>query len=182
MSCLRRSAERDEGWDHPARQTPLCCRQCRRRFTRRSSSAFSGSAFADDIIVLAVLRYVRYRLSDLEVSEWLAERGILVDQSTIDRWGCNASCRSSRTRLANILIRLVPTGVRTRPTTPVRAARLLLARHLRGRHPPVPIAAERNDPEERSLRLSGWLVRCFVSGRAPVAACSSARRRRCATA
>jgi hypothetical protein len=48
----------------------------------RSSSAFSGRAFPDDIIVLAV----RYRLSYAEVSEWLAERGVLVDQSTIYRW------------------------------------------------------------------------------------------------
>jgi transposase-like protein len=62
-----------------------CCR-CRRRFTRRSSSAFSGRGFPDDIIALAVRWYVRYRLSYAEVSEWLAERGILVDQSTIYRW------------------------------------------------------------------------------------------------
>jgi IS6 family transposase len=62
------------------------CGRCRRRFTRRSSSAFSGRAFADDIIALAVRWYVRYRLSYAEVSEWLAERGILVDQSTIYRW------------------------------------------------------------------------------------------------
>src|SRR5216684_5823286 len=62
------------------------CSQCGRRFTRRSSSAFSGRAFADDIIVLAVRWYVRYRLSYAEVSEWLAERGVLVDQSTIYRW------------------------------------------------------------------------------------------------
>src|SRR5712692_5985881 len=59
------------------------CSQCGRRFTRRSTSAFSGRAYADDIIVLAVRWYVRYRLSYAEVSEWLAERGILVDQSTI---------------------------------------------------------------------------------------------------
>src|ERR1700716_132136 len=62
------------------------CSQCRRRFTRRSSSAFSGRGFTDDIIVLAVRWYVRYRLSYAEVSEWLAERGGLVDQSTISRW------------------------------------------------------------------------------------------------
>ena len=62
------------------------CSRCGRRFTRRSSSAFSGRAFADDIIVLAVRWYVRYRLSYAEVSEWLAERGVLVDQSTIYRW------------------------------------------------------------------------------------------------
>ena len=62
------------------------CGQCRRRFTRRSSSAFSGRAFPDDIIALAVRWYVRYRLSYAEVSEWLAERGVLVDHSTIYRW------------------------------------------------------------------------------------------------
>src|SRR3982074_2185499 len=60
--------------------------QCGRRFTRRSSSAFSRRAFPDDIIALAVRWYVRYRLSYAEVSEWLAERGVLVDQSTIYRW------------------------------------------------------------------------------------------------
>src|SRR5262249_1514637 len=62
------------------------CSRCSRRFTLRSSSAFSGRAFADEIIVLAVRWYVRYRLSYAEVSEWLAERGILVDQSTVYRW------------------------------------------------------------------------------------------------
>src|SRR6266705_3288120 len=61
------------------------CSRCGRRFTRRSSSAFSGRVFADDIIVLAIRWYVRYRLSYVEVSEWLAERGVLVDQSTIYR-------------------------------------------------------------------------------------------------
>src|SRR5919206_2803013 len=62
------------------------CSNCQRRFTRRSSSAFSRRVFADDIIALAVRWYVRYRLSYAEVSEWLAERGIVVDQSTIYRW------------------------------------------------------------------------------------------------
>ncbi len=40
----------------------------------------------DDIIALAVRWNVRYRLSYAEVSEWLAERGVLVDPSTIYRW------------------------------------------------------------------------------------------------
>lgn len=62
------------------------CSRCRRRFTRRSSSAFSGRAFPDDVIALAVRWYVRFRLSYAEVGEWMAERGILVDQSTIYRW------------------------------------------------------------------------------------------------
>jgi transposase-like protein len=62
------------------------CNHRHRRFTRRSTSAFSGRAFPDDIIALAVRWYMRYRLSYAEVSEWLAERGVLVDQSTIYRW------------------------------------------------------------------------------------------------
>src|ERR1700716_739803 len=62
------------------------CSRCDRRFPRRSNSAFSGRVFPDDIIALAVRWYVRYRLSYAEVSEWLAERGVLVDQSTLYRW------------------------------------------------------------------------------------------------
>jgi transposase-like protein len=62
------------------------CRECRRRFTRRSTSAFAGHAFPDDLIALAVRWYVRYRLSYADVAEWLAERGLTVDRSTIYRW------------------------------------------------------------------------------------------------
>jgi transposase-like protein len=62
------------------------CGDCQRRFTRRSTSAFSGHAFSDDIIALAVRWYVRYRLSYADVAEWLAERGLSVDRGTIYRW------------------------------------------------------------------------------------------------
>src|SRR4030081_355969 len=62
------------------------CSRCARRFTRPSDSAFPCREFPDDVIALAVRWYVRYRLSYAEVSEWLAERGVLVDQSTIYRW------------------------------------------------------------------------------------------------
>src|ERR687893_814618 len=62
------------------------CNDCRRRFTARSASAFSGRGFADDVIALAVRWYVRFRLSYADVVEWLAERGLTVDRSTIYRW------------------------------------------------------------------------------------------------
>ncbi len=62
------------------------CRECRRRFTARSTSAFSGRGFADDVIGLAVRWYVRYRLSYADSAEWLAERGLGVDRSTVSRW------------------------------------------------------------------------------------------------
>jgi hypothetical protein len=51
------------------------CTQCGRRFTRRSTSAFSGRAFPDDIIALGVRWYVRYRLSYAEVSTDLRGHG-----------------------------------------------------------------------------------------------------------
>src|SRR5215468_8529190 len=87
MSCPRCSSEvvTKDGTTQLGGQRFRCSR-CGRRFTRRSSSAFSGRSFPDDIIAVAVRWYVRYRLSYVEVSEWLAERGVLVDQSTIYRW------------------------------------------------------------------------------------------------
>ena len=62
------------------------CNGCGRRFTGRSSSAFSGHAFPDDLIALAVRWYVRHRLSYADVAELLAERGVCVDPSTIFAW------------------------------------------------------------------------------------------------
>jgi len=56
----------------------------------RSSSAFSGHAFADEIVTLAVRWYVRYQpLSYADVAELLAERGVMlvmVSRSTVYRW------------------------------------------------------------------------------------------------
>jgi transposase-like protein len=62
------------------------CATCRHRLTARSASAFSHYAFPDEVIALAVRWYVRYRLSYADVAEWLAERGIAVDRSTVYRW------------------------------------------------------------------------------------------------
>jgi len=62
------------------------CNACGRRFTARSTSAFSQHAFPDDVIALAVRWYVRYRLSYADVVEWFAERGLVVDRSTVYRW------------------------------------------------------------------------------------------------
>jgi transposase-like protein len=87
MRCVRcgsRTARRDG-------QTQLGgqrwrCAECRRRLTARSTSAFSGRCFPDDVIALAVRWYARFRLSFADVAEWLAERGFTVDRSAIYRW------------------------------------------------------------------------------------------------
>ena len=62
------------------------CSDCQRGFTRRSTSAFAGHAFSDDISALAMRWYVRFRLSSADVAEWLAERGLMVNRSTTYRW------------------------------------------------------------------------------------------------
>ena len=62
------------------------CKMCGRRFTARSTSAFSHHAFPDDVIALAVRWYVRYRLSYADVVEWFAERSLTIDRSTVYRW------------------------------------------------------------------------------------------------
>ena len=38
------------------------------------------------MIALSIRWYVRYRLSYADVAEWLAERGVMVDRSTVYRW------------------------------------------------------------------------------------------------
>ncbi len=54
--------------------------------TERSQSTFRGYRFPEDIIALGVRWYLRYRLSYADVAEWLAERGITVDPSTVYDW------------------------------------------------------------------------------------------------
>ena len=67
------------------RQIHQCC-GCQRRFTARSATPFAGYRFPPDVIALAVRWYLRYRLSDADVAELLAERGVRVDASTAYDW------------------------------------------------------------------------------------------------
>ena len=46
----------------------------------------SGRHFPKDVILTAVRWYLRYNLSYRDVEELIAERGIVVDYSTINRW------------------------------------------------------------------------------------------------
>jgi transposase-like protein len=84
MQCDRCEGEQftKAGRDRQGRQL-YRCRACGRRRTTRSGSAFSGYRFPGEVIALAVRWYLRYRLSYEDVVEWLAERGITVDPSTV---------------------------------------------------------------------------------------------------
>jgi putative transposase len=48
--------------------------------------SFKGRHFFKDIILMAVRWYVAYNLSYRDIEELMAERGISVDHSTINRW------------------------------------------------------------------------------------------------
>jgi transposase-like protein len=87
MRCIRcgREQTRKDGQTRLGGQR-WRCKTCHRRFTARSTSAFAHHGFPDDVIALAVRWYVRYRLSYADVVEWFAERGLVVDRSTIYRW------------------------------------------------------------------------------------------------
>jgi IS6 family transposase len=87
MQCDRCAGERftKAGRDRSQRQLYRCS-ECGRRVTTRSTSAFRGYRFPDGVIALAVRWYLRFRLSYAEVAEWLAERGVTVDPSTIYDW------------------------------------------------------------------------------------------------
>ena len=87
MQCTQCAGEQctKAGRDRQGRQVYRCT-GCGRRVTERSGSAFRGYRFPDEVIALAVRWYLRYRLSYVDVVEWLAERGIHVDPSTLYDW------------------------------------------------------------------------------------------------
>jgi transposase-like protein len=48
--------------------------------------SFKGAHFPQEIILMGVRWYVAYPLSTRHVEELMAERGVPVDHSTINRW------------------------------------------------------------------------------------------------
>jgi transposase, IS6 family len=62
------------------------CADCGRSFTARTGTPFSGHSFPAAVIGWAVRWYLRFRLSYADVVEWLAERSIQVDASTVFDW------------------------------------------------------------------------------------------------
>ncbi|ASM74368.1 DDE domain protein (plasmid) [Pseudosulfitobacter pseudonitzschiae] len=48
--------------------------------------SFKGAQFPQDVILHAVFFYVRYGVSYRDLEEILAERGVVVDHATLNRW------------------------------------------------------------------------------------------------
>ena len=65
------------------------CRSCGRRFNERSGTPFHDLQYPTDVVLLAVLRRLRYTLSFRDIAEMLLERGFSVTHhETIREWEC----------------------------------------------------------------------------------------------
>src|SRR3990172_2484623 len=62
------------------------CRSCSRRFNERTSTPFNDLQFPTDIVLLAVLWRLRYKLGLRDVAELLLQRGYDVTHETIRAW------------------------------------------------------------------------------------------------
>ena len=62
------------------------CRACRLRFNQRTGSPFNDLQFPTDVVLLAVLWRLRYKLGFREVAELLLQRGFQVSHETIRNW------------------------------------------------------------------------------------------------
>ena len=62
------------------------CRQCKRRFNDRTGTPFNDLQFPTDIVLLAVLWRLRYKLGFRDVAEFLLEPGFEVSHETVRIW------------------------------------------------------------------------------------------------
>jgi transposase-like protein len=62
------------------------CRCCRRRFNEPTGTPFNDLQFPTDIVLLAVLCQLRYKLGFRDVAELLLQRGYEVTHETVRAW------------------------------------------------------------------------------------------------
>ena len=62
------------------------CQNCDRRFNERSGTPFNDLQFPTDIVLIAVLWRLRYKLGLRDVAELLLQRGFKVSYETIRVW------------------------------------------------------------------------------------------------
>src|SRR3989304_4685302 len=62
------------------------CQACRRRFNQRTGTSFNDLQFPTDVVLLAVLWRLRYKLGFRDVAELLLQRGYEVTHDTVRAW------------------------------------------------------------------------------------------------
>lgn len=53
--------------------------------------SFKGAHFPKDVILFAVFFYLRYGVSNRDLEEIMAERGVTIDHATLNRWATRHS-------------------------------------------------------------------------------------------
>ncbi len=62
------------------------CRSCGRRFNERTGTPFNDLQFPTDVVLLAVMWRLRYKLSFRDIAELLLQRGFEVTHETVREW------------------------------------------------------------------------------------------------
>ncbi len=62
------------------------CGSCGRRFNERTGTPFNELQYPTDVVLLAVLWRLRYKLSFRDVAELLLRRGYVVTHETVRVW------------------------------------------------------------------------------------------------
>lgn len=62
------------------------CGSCRRRFNERTGTPFNELQYPTDVVPLAVLWRLQYKLSFRDVAELLLQRGYVVTHATVRVW------------------------------------------------------------------------------------------------
>ena len=79
-STLRRKARTSLGY------RIYYCRICKRRFNERTATPFNDLQFPADIVLMAVLWRLRYKLGFRDVAELLLQRGFEISHETVRIW------------------------------------------------------------------------------------------------
>lgn len=62
------------------------CTACKRRFNQRTGTSFNDLQFPTDIVLMAVLWRLRYKLGFRDVAELLLQRGFEISYETVRTW------------------------------------------------------------------------------------------------
>ena len=85
-STLRRKARTSLGY------RIYYCRICKRRFNERTGTPFNDLQFPTDIVLMAVLWRLRYKLGFRDVAALLLQRGFEISHETVRIWEFRLTC------------------------------------------------------------------------------------------
>ena len=133
------------------------CQACRRRFNERTGTPFNDLQYPTDIVLLAVLWRLRYKLGFRDVAELLLQRGFEVTHETIRAWEVRGD-RAQAAARHHGQASAVPQSDPLDPGTEGRAPDESIPQQPHATGPPRGEAALLPDARFRELRLSGTLL------------------------